>query len=242
MSGLGSEAIGWAISNLFHEIAQYYPVNTWHPFDSVFPFTPLPAGGSTGLLYPSVSCIDDQYNGVSANIYIDGSNYGNNPSLTLTPEAHYIRVDYYIPDSGGYGYTFSYMVVDGNNYYDTQNDIELSSNSTIEVHYIYEAEPSNLLDVQAISWGDWGSLQADVSIDNYISDTTEFETLLGPGTHIISIPMLAWDETFGWVCFNGVISTDLDCAIMLSGDPYVIEFTIPNDQNPHTLTFYYFAG
>jgi hypothetical protein len=144
-----AEANAWALSIVIHTIGDLYYYDTWFPI--LDPPTPgSPPSGPDGLLYPDVECYDDQSNQIDANVHIDGFNIGTTTSLRITPETHYVGVDQYIPTSGGYGYIFNYMTIEGDNYYSSEAEVALSTSSTITAHYTYGLLPT--FDVTVKGW------------------------------------------------------------------------------------------
>ena len=212
LSGWQSEAIAWGFSHEIHAVGDIMGYDAWNSTAVTYP-SATPEVGSTGLLYRSVNTVDDQENSIASNVYIDGSLAGsNNPSLILTPETHYVRVDRFIPTSGGYGYMFTAMMIEGNNYYDPEVEVELSTNATITAHYTYGLIPTCTLIVCAYDAYTY-ELYPNVYVDGNYVGTAPLSIQVTADYHTIELDYQTYDPwwstyanlayVYGYPYYNG---------------------------------------
>ena len=201
------EALTWKVQEYVNNVLENGFYNaTWYQCDATWPLPPLPDPAPTGLVYPAVDCYDDS-TPVNSNIYIDGhASQSINSVFPLTPGFHNIGVDKYIPTSGGYGYIFTDIYVEGNTYYDNEVQAELSTNTTIAAHYTYGLLPVYTLTVNAFDayLGEYYPYEVNVYIDNNFVGTTPLQIQVQVGDHMFSVDATvayseywpAWDVPF----------------------------------------------
>jgi hypothetical protein len=224
LSGWASEIVAWAISDLVHHTGDEIGFNSWEPVYASYPF-PEPTAESCGILCETANTRDDQNNLINADVYIDGKPAGSyNPSVYLTPETHYISVTRYVPISGGYGYIFTDMVIEGNTYYDNVVETQLTTNSTITAHYTYGWLPH--ADVTVRAWDQYTCTEIyglTIYCNGQYFGTTPLSdsTSLLPGTYTF-----ANDYPATYICVNGgqQYGSGYSIDVNLDTSPILIDF------------------
>jgi hypothetical protein len=209
----------------------------WYSAEGTWPLPELPdyhniPGWSSGFLFKPISTVDSANNSINSNVYISGRPCGNdNPTLVLRPTTQYVGVDQYIPTSGGYGYIFNDIVIEGNTYYDNIVAAELSTNSTITAHYSYGLLPTYTLTVNAFDLylGEGWPYEVDVYLDNNYIGTTPLQTSVIVGDHTLSVDSSVYSQLWGIDAPFYDFTGDFD-GYNLSFNPVVITIGMYSDS------------
>jgi hypothetical protein len=172
---------------------------TWYPCDATWPLPSIPDPSLAYFVTPSIVCYDDS-TPVDSNVYIDGhASQSINSVFPLIPGLHSIGVDKYIQTSGGYGYIFNSIDIEGNTYYDNIVEAELSTNSTITAHYSYGLLPTYTLTVNAFDFylGEEWPYEVDVYLDSNYIGTTPLQTSVIVGEHTLSVDSSVYSQLWG---------------------------------------------
>jgi hypothetical protein len=193
--------VAWKIGQVVDDCIGPFGNATWNPcYSTQWPLPEIPPA-DTGLLDTTMHCRDGEGAAVASNVYLDNIPLGNNnPTVSITPEHHNIKADMYIPTLGSYGYTFDYMTIEGTNYYTNQATVQLSTNSTVEVHYTYGELPMYLLTVNAFDLylGESWPYEVGVYLDGDYIGTTPLQTYVMVGDHSLSVdPTVVYSELWG---------------------------------------------
>ena len=97
----------------------------------------------------------------------------------------------------------------------------------------------SFLTVQAVEWTSEESLVVDVDIDSSYTGSTEFAVNLAQDTYVVSVPLLAWSET--WQSYVSVGGVYFDGQPLYGSGITEFELALEDNQS-HTLTIYYVAG